>query len=191
MVIDRIVGVVVNSIDDHLSKGDQIAVTWNFESLPLLNKLLIAAAESDRVVILTSDHGHVIEQDGSFRKEDSAGERYRESDGQAKKGELVVTGNRVLGQTGNKIIAPWSETIRYAKKKHGYYGGISPQECIIPLAVISQSADKLKNWQPVNQSLSAWWNVEPTDSGSMTKFEPPPENKKQAGQQYDLLPLFS
>lgn len=186
----RIVGVVVNSIDDHLAKGEQIAVTWNLETLPLLNKLLIAAAESDRAVILTSDHGHVIEQDGSFQKEDSAGERYRESDGQPKKGELAISGSRVLGQTGHKIIAPWSETIRYAKKKHGYHGGISPQECVIPIAILSQSQDTLKNWQMVNESICMWWDVEPTDSSSITNFEPP-ENKKQSGQQYELLPLFS
>lgn len=187
----KVVGVVVNSIDDHLAKGEQIAVSWNLKSIPLLNKLLIAATETDRIVIITSDHGHVIEQDAEFHKGDFAGERYREANDEPKTGELVVTGNRVLGDTGNKIIAPWSETIRYAKKKHGYHGGISPQECLIPLAVLSKSPEVLKNWRFRDESECGWWNLNDDGSTKNNHSDNSRFNKKQIVEEFNFLPLFS
>ena len=188
----KVIGIVVNSIDDHLAKGEQIAVSWNLKTIPLLNKLLIAATETDRIVIITSDHGHIIEQDAEFQKGDFAGERYREVGAEEPKtGEIVIAGTRVLADSGNKIIAPWSESIRYAKKKHGYHGGISPQECLIPLAVLSKSPEVLKNWRFRDEPECGWWNLNDDGSTKNNHSENSRLNKNQIVKEFNSLPLFS
>jgi hypothetical protein len=154
---------------------------------------MIAATETDRTVIITSDHGHVIEQEAEFHKGDFAGERYREANDEPKTGELVIMGNRVLGDTGNKIIAPWSETIRYAKKKHGYHGGISPQECLIPLAVLSKSPEVLKTWRFREESELGWWNLDDARRtlNGKASLEQARQNKKINVEDFKSLPLFN
>ncbi len=187
----KIVGVVVNSIDDYLAKGEQTEIPWNLKTIPLLNKLLNSAIETDRIVIVTSDHGHVIEQGAEFHKGNFAGERFREVGDEPKTGELLITGNRVLTDAGNIMIAPWSESIRYAKKKHGYHGGISPQECLIPLAVISKSPEALKNWRFYNESVNRWWDLDEVSFNKTSHSENLDLTKKQDFAETESLPLFS
>jgi hypothetical protein len=58
---------------------------------------------------------------------------------------------------GGKLIAPWSEKVRYASKKNGYHGGLTPQECVVPLALlcwhttIPDTLEALPLFQP------GWW----------------------------------
>src|SRR6266511_825562 len=52
----RVVGVVVNAVDDHLARGQQLRVGWDLGSLRPLSWLLDAAAEAGRVIVLTADH---------------------------------------------------------------------------------------------------------------------------------------
>jgi hypothetical protein len=117
----KIVGVVVNAVDDHLAKGSQVAVPWTLKHLPVLDHLLYAARDHARTVIMTSDHGHVIERQTMYRKAEP-GERYRSDDGKPLADELVIAGSRVIGPAGNRLIAPWSESVRYGVKKYGYHG---------------------------------------------------------------------
>ena len=91
----QVVGVVVNAIDDHLAKGSQIEVPWILRHIPVLDQLLSVAREAGRTVVLTSDHGHIIERDTTYKGADS-GERYRSNDGKPLEGELVVRGSRVI-----------------------------------------------------------------------------------------------
>jgi PglZ domain-containing protein len=154
----KIVAVVVNVVDDHLTKGDQLAVPWTLRHMPVLEQLLYAARDSSRAVILTSDHGHVFERQTIYRKGEP-GERYRTDDSKPLGDELVVAGSRVLGPAGNCMIAPWSEAVRYAVKKHGYHGGLTPQECIIPLAILTRQGATLSGWTQLSYPIPEWWNV--------------------------------
>lgn len=154
----QVVGVVVNAIDDHLAKGSQIEVPWILRHIPVLEQLLSVGREAGRTVVLTSDHGHIIEWESTYRGADS-GERYRSNDGNPLEGELIVRGSRVILSEDHAIIAPWSEGIRYAAKKHGYHGGISPQECIVPLTVLSRWGKTLGGWQPQPTFYPEWWDV--------------------------------
>ena len=63
----RVVAAIVNAVDDHLLKGEQVAVPWTLRHIPVLSHLLAAAMESGRLVILTSDHGHVLDRRTSYR----------------------------------------------------------------------------------------------------------------------------
>ena len=154
----QVVGVVVNAIDDHLAKGSQIEVPWILRHIPVLDQLLSVARESGRTVVLTSDHGHIIERDTTYKGADS-GERYRSNDGKPLEGELIIRGSRVIVSDDRTFIGPWSEGLRYAAKKHGYHGGISPQECVVPLTVLSRWGRTIPGWQPQPTFYPEWWDV--------------------------------
>jgi PglZ domain. len=154
----KIVGIVVNAVDDNLAKSNQVAIQWGLKHIPVLEQLLYAARDSGRVVIVTSDHGHVIERQTKYRKSEP-GERYRMDDGKPLHDEFLIAGSRVLGPSGNRLIAPWSEAVRYGGKKHGYHGGLTPQECVIPLAVLTWQHQVLNGWTELNLFHPEWWNV--------------------------------
>lgn len=153
----KVTGVVVNAVDDHLLKGTQVSVPWLLKHVPVLDQLLFAARDSGRIVILTSDHGHILERQTEQRRNEP-GERYRLDDGPPLADELAVNGSRVV-TPGNRMIAPWAESVRYGLKKHGYHGGITPQECVIPLAVLSTPNQVLDGWSDLPQCQPVWWDI--------------------------------
>lgn len=68
---------VINAIDDQLSSSSQVKVDWSFETVALLRHVMEAAREAGRVVIITSDHGHVLDHDSVYQQSaDENGERY-------------------------------------------------------------------------------------------------------------------
>jgi hypothetical protein len=61
---------------------------------------------------------------------------------------------------GSRLIAPWSERIRYCNKKNGYHGGVCPQEVVVPLGVFAPSSMHLDAWVPTNIVYPEWWEEE-------------------------------
>lgn len=154
----RVIAVVLNTIDDHLAKSDQVIMSWNLDAIPLLQQLLVAARAGKRWVIMTSDHGHVLEQGSQLRKADHGGDRYRANEGALQDGEFLFQGTRVLGLEGC-VVAAGTEGIRYGHKKQGYHGGVTLQEMLVPLAVISPTEpDRDKGWEPAHMENPAWWD---------------------------------
>jgi len=148
----------VNAVDDHLLKGEQVAVPWTLRHIPVLSHLLAAAMESGRLVVLTSDHGHVLDRRTTFHPA-TAGERYRLDDGNITDGEVRIRGARVVLPPEGVLIAPWSEKIRYGSKRNGYHGGVSPQECVIPLSLLSWPTLVPERFEVVAPYDPAWWIV--------------------------------
>lgn len=130
----RVVGIVINAIDDALAKSDQVRIDWTLESIPLLAGVLEHAFRAGRVVVLTSDHGHVLERQSVLRP-DGEGERWRRLGRAAEQGEITITGPRVNALVGVSLVVPWSEGIRYSVKKNGYHGGVARQEMLVPFGV--------------------------------------------------------
>ena len=166
----RVVGVVYNAIDDHLSGPQQVRQRWNLDNLQLLRPLLHEARNAGRVVVMTADHGHLIEA-GSRKpgKEQGTGDeaaggnsdRWRRADGQINAGEMEFTKARVLTPTNEDIaVLPWSEAIRYSMPKNGYHGGASPQEVLVPLAVLSTGGG-LSGWVLAPPVQPDWWDAAP------------------------------
>jgi hypothetical protein len=156
----RIVGVVVNAVDDHLLKGEQIDTRWTRDEIKVLPALLHEARIARRLVVLVSDHGHVLDNRTEGRPQQtelSGGERWRTAEDAPTEGEVLVEGPRVL-VSGHRLIAPWSERIRYGIKKNGYHGGLSPQEMIVPIAVLSSTDDLPKGWSEQPIDTPAWWD---------------------------------
>ena len=171
----RVVAAVVNAVDDHLLKGEQVAIPWTLSHVPLLNQLLGAAMDSGRLVVLTSDHGHVLDHDTSYRPS-NLGERYRNDDGVIHSDEVRVSGTRVVLPPGGTVIAPWSEKVRYAGKRNGYHGGVSPQECVVPLAVLGWQTLIPEGYKAAGHYQPSWWIAESLTKGltqsSQTKAQP-------------------
>lgn len=163
----QIVGVVINAIDDHLAKGDQLRVHWSTESIRPLRWVLDAAREAGRVVVLTSDHGHVLEPGLTYRPYDSGGHRHRIDDGKPAADEVALRGPRVL-TPGGAVIVPWSERVRYGVRQNGYHGGASPQEVVVPLTVLRTAGQSLRGWTELPPTVPVWWDVEEPSAGRPT-----------------------
>ncbi|MBI4865890.1 MAG: BREX-2 system phosphatase PglZ [Candidatus Wallbacteria bacterium] len=156
----RVVGVVLNAVDDHLAKGDQLAVRWSGDTVPLLRQLLETAKLAGRIVVLTSDHGHVLERDCVAAPDDTGGDRWRADDGKLRAGEVVLRGPRILGGRGGSIIVPWTEKLRYGMKRHGYHGGVTPQEVLVPLVVLTTHSVPPEGWAEAPSTVPIWWEQE-------------------------------
>lgn len=169
----RIVAVVVNAIDDHLARSDQLATPWDTSYIPLLRLVLDEARDAGRMVILASDHGHVLDHGGTFRNGGpDHGERWRSTATAAGDGEQLVEGTRVLTPGGSCVLAV-DEAIRYAPRKHGYHGGGSPQEVLCPLLVLAPGlAEGLDGWSETPYDPPAWWTGQPPDAPAVPDQSP-------------------
>jgi hypothetical protein len=170
----KVVGVVLNVVDDLLFKGDQIQPRWQLDTAPLLREIFDAARTTGRIIILTSDHGHLLDDDSTFAGRE-AGERWRDDDGQIREGEVRVEGRRVLGRGRSSVIVPWSERVRYTPKRNGYHGGVSPQEAILPLAVLTWGEAVLAGFVDAPVVHPNWW------------YEPVHMARRQRPAAFDLI----
>jgi ATP-dependent helicase Lhr and Lhr-like helicase len=126
----QVVAAVINTIDDALDRSEPGTVVWDTHTVPALRDLFTAA--QDRVVIMVSDHGHVVDRgpEAVTRRSDASENRWRPATQPAGEGEVAVSGSRVaLG--GGTVVLPWREEIRYGPRKAGYHGGASPAEAVI------------------------------------------------------------
>src|SRR5206468_10842452 len=92
---NKIVGVVLNAVDDRLSSAQQIREDWTVNRISPLGAVLKLARDSGRVVILASDHGHVWHRPEAKLCAGDAGSRWRSDTCGLQEGEIAVTGSRV------------------------------------------------------------------------------------------------
>ncbi len=157
----RVVGVVVNAFDDHLSSGSQIVTGWDLGVIRHLPDLLDLARDAGRAVIITADHGHVLDGGRGIAQSASGvdhGDRWRLPFAAITDHEREVSGPRVLGG-GGRVVVPIDERTRYGGKKHGYHGGLTPQEVLVPLAVFARSGVDVPGWSPVAGFEPDWWEL--------------------------------
>jgi len=173
----KVVGVVVNAVDDNLLKGEQIDIRWTRDEIKVLPALLHEARIARRLVVLVSDHGHMLDCQAvprSQHKEQPSGERWRSAEEAPAEDELLVEGSRVL-TPGQRLVAPWSERVRYGVKKNGYHGGLTPQEMVVPIAVLSSTDDLPKDWSEQPIDTPVWWDEPSTEPPA--KPQPAPKLK--------------
>ena len=153
----RIVGVVINAVDDHLAKGDQVRVTWTARHIRPMEELLEACRSAGRIVVLASDHGHVLERETELRDVEGA-ERWRPATGAPADDEVLLQGPRVVSE-GRRLLAPWSERVRFGMKKNGYHGGATLQEVVLPLGVFAlpETTAHVAGWRETAPETPAWW----------------------------------
>ncbi len=162
-----LVAAVVNTIDDALDRSEPGHIQWGLETIPVLPPLLAAAP--DRVVVIISDHGHVVDRgpESQTRPGAGGGNRWRRADTPTGDGEVLVSGRRVaLG--GGSVVLPWREELRYGPRTAGYHGGAAPAEAVIPLLVFTASDETaLPGWSDAPVPSPDWWR-EPLTPGSGT-----------------------
>lgn len=99
-----------------------------------------------RVLIITADHWPLLE-DGTTQVPGGESDRWRPGSSATSIQELAISGGRVVTSDGtNAVVCLWGESSRYAGRKNGYHGGLSPQELTVPMKVFSL------RWAPVWQS---------------------------------------
>jgi hypothetical protein len=152
----RVIAMVINAVDDHLLKADQVRSRWTLPNVPVLRTALHAARVGRRLVILTSDHGHVLET-GSTAMEGGEADRWRPAESGVRPGERLFRGPRVLTAT-HECIAAVSEGVRYRSRKNGYHGGATAQEAIVPLAAFIAATEPVPDgWREVGVQRPSWW----------------------------------
>jgi hypothetical protein len=169
------VAVVLNAIDDRLAKEQKLGDgAWRVDDVPGLRDLLRVAAAQGMAVIVTSDHGHVVDRHGT--KADAATEpasaRHRlPGGGPLGEREIALSGPRVVWpEPGASIVALWDADSRYTALKAGYHGGASLAEFTIPvLAFLPFGAEPPKGWRELGDQRPPWWA--PEDAGRSTSDE--------------------
>ncbi|MFI7870029.1 BREX-2 system phosphatase PglZ [Streptomyces salinarius] len=163
------VAVVLNAIDDRLAKEQKLGDgAWRIDDVPGLRDLLRVGATQGMAVVLTSDHGHVVDRHGA--KVDTAADpssaRHRlPGGGPLAEREIALSGPRVVWpEPGASIVALWDADSRYTALKAGYHGGASLAEVTIPvLAFLPFGAEPPKGWRELGDQRPAWWA--PEDAG--------------------------
>lgn len=155
----KVVAVVYNGVDDHLAGSDQLHPVWTLDALRLIRPLLYEARLAGRVVVMTSDHGHVLDEFTTVSGS-GVGDRWRSGDEVAGLKETHLQGGRVLTPTGEtRVVVPWSETVRYGAKKNGYHGGISLPEMVIPIALLAPPGmGAPASYRPIGPVFPEWWD---------------------------------
>jgi hypothetical protein len=121
--------------------------------------LLARAASGGRTVVMTADHGHVVERregtQKSYARISSA--RSRSVTGTLDEGEVDVAGPRVLVE-GHRAVLAVDDRLRYGPLKAGYHGGASAAEVVVPVAVLvhdeSSNPAELALLPP---QMPPWW----------------------------------
>ncbi len=168
----RIVGAVINAVDDFLLKGEQLDIRWSKDEIKILPQLLYEAKSTGRLVVLLSDHGHVLDRETKQIKSEG-GERWRAGSNPTD-GEIAISGDRCVLPESHELIVPWSEKIRYGIKKNGYHGGVTMQEMLAPMAVLSARDDLPDGWIEPPSDTPGWW-FEPVALAPMDQSQEPDE----------------
>ena len=171
---------VLNTIDDALDRSDPAGTHWGVEQVKHLRPLLDRARETSRTVLITADHGHVVERRQGRMRPQPDGERktrYRAPTGPVEPDEVLVEGVRVLAPDQRAVLAV-DERLRYGPLKAGYHGGAAPAEVVVPVVALvpsEQAGDPALRLAPAQEP--AWWSApfEPTTRAVPFATARPPE----------------
>lgn len=185
----RVVAAVINTIDDALDRSEPGTVVWDTRTIPAVRDLLTAA--QDRVVIVVSDHGHVVDRgtEAVTSRSDSTENRWRPATKPVGDGEVLMSGPRVaLG--GGAVVLPWREELRYGPRKAGYHGGASPAEVVIPLLVLTAGDESaLPGWTPAPIASPDWWR-EPVSAAAADVATTPKKLRNKTKSVPEAIGLF-
>lgn len=172
----HVVGVVLNTIDDSLTKGAQgNSAHLGVDQITWLRTLLQRASLSERVVVFVSDHGHVLDRGEALtelRTASGGGARWRPAGaGPVNGAEVAVAGPRVL-TSGHRAVFAATPGLRYAKRTHGYHGGAALAEITVPLlAFVRPGVAVPVGWALAGDPTPEWWNAAPA-SGPASPLTP-------------------
>lgn len=141
-----VVAVVVNTLDENLKGSDQVLLDYSAEQTRIvpLEKLLEAAAEAERVVLLASDHGHVLgesmvphQQPISKHPENGARWRCLADDEPVYPFEMVLPDHLWRPKGVHRVAAIWDDQVRHSGYHYGEHGGLSQAEVVTPTILLA------------------------------------------------------
>lgn len=186
----RTVAVVLNAVDDALGKGrSSSGPEWTPEDIPGLTEVLGRARETGRFVLLVSDHGHVLENGSIHRPATGGGARWRPENSAVEPDEVLVSGPRVLTESGRVVLAA-VEGLRYGNAAAGYHGGATLAEVAIPLiGLVPPGVEIPEGWSVRVGGAPDWWDGHETPTPDVVVPAPPrkPPRRKPAVQEGDGL----
>ncbi len=184
----RLVGVVVNAIDDELKGTPQIRRPTTLSFIRPLARLLEIATEQNRAVLLVADHGHVRTSRMTHVGHPGDGRRYRYlSDADATDPREVVLGRDVAWVERGK-----TRVAMLARERDGYglsagigeHGGLSLSEVVTPAILIGfdqlrrqvelaegGTDDRELEIRPLGRPL--WWDLELPKKRKAVSSPPP------------------
>jgi len=156
-----VVGVVLNAVDDALTKGIQgSSAHLGVDTIGRLRHLLLRASYAGRIVVVVSDHGHVLDRGEltELRSVSGGGARWRPAgSGPVATAEVAVAGPRVLTDDHRGVFAA-TPGLRYAKRTYGYHGGVALAEITIPLlAFVRAGTGPPAGWSLAGDLTPGWW----------------------------------
>ena len=148
----RLVGAVVNAVDDWLSGPQQVAHGFDVDVVKPLRALLSLCHEAGRTVLIVSDHGHTIDESLSFA-ERSEHSRWRTPGEPLVEGELLFSGPHVWCPPGAAgVVLPYLSGATYKWKKVGHHGGATLEEVVVPAVFIEPNGSPFP--------MPHWWQLE-------------------------------
>ena len=179
---------VLNYVDDTLHHTDPGGTDWNLDTITHLRALLHAAKNAVRTVVITSDHGHLIEY-GNSVKVDRANTYGQRAHGDFANvdpdREVVVESPRVLTESQRVVLAV-DDSIRYGARNAGYHGGGSPAEFVVPVVVLA-AGHVPEVMVPVAGAEPGWWHAGAVGPDVATAAVRTPPRKKQTQQELSLF----
>lgn len=154
-----VVALVLNTIDDALDRSDPTGTHWGADAVKNLVPILDAARLAGRDVVLTADHGHVVERRLGQQRSATTISSGRSRDGSSPVGEdeVLVEGLRVLAE-GNRAVLAVDEGLRYGPLKAGYHGGASASEVIVPvIRLVGHTEQAPEGVRLLSPQAPAWW----------------------------------
>ncbi len=179
----KLVAVVLNYVDDTLHHTDPGGTDWTITTITHLRALLQAAKSAGRAVVITSDHGHIIEYGTSVKvgRANTYGQRaHGDFANVDPEREVLAEGPRVLTDS-HRVVLAVDETLRYGARNAGYHGGAAPAEVVVP--VLAFLSGQLPQWAvPVAAVEPPWWH-----RGTVAAVAPPIPRRKKVEQAPSLF----
>ena len=169
----RVVGVIVNAIDDQLKGSSQLAIDYSRVPIKPLEGLLHAADGAERAVLLVSDHGHApgdaMKNHGQLLGVPTeGGRRWRvlKNGEEPLPFEVRLPADTWRPAGASSVAAIWDDGVAHGAPCFGEHGGASLAEVVAPAILIAP--DWLANKPGSEDSaltghelvVPAWWKLE-------------------------------
>lgn len=179
----QLVTCVLNTIDDALDRSDPGGTVWTADAVKHLRPLLERAFAAGRAVVLTADHGHVVERRLGTQRSvpDTSSGRSRAATPPPGEDEVLIAGRRVLMHDG-RVVLPVSERLRYGPLKAGYHGGATPAEVVVPVIVLVPGTEvpEGSGLRLAPPQTPSWWSLAPAAAPTV-EVEIRPTNTRRPG----------
>lgn len=191
---ERVVGIVVNAVDDQLRGGPQLRARYRVDDIRPMRDIIREAREAGRAILLASDHGHVPGARLQYVpvSGDGGGARWRPLGSGEAVGpkEVAVGGDSAWRRKGvERVALLWAEDGCYsAGPREGEHGGASLAEVIAP-AILVASTDLARSvtaegrdgndFEVRSLLRPRWWDLEAPPVLVQPPAPPAPASRKK------------